>query len=178
MAGEVERRDRTAALRESFGTDTSFYAKFVEIWRHPRKIGDGPLAEAVPETPVSLNDIAWETGTSQGGVAIKMKYMVKQGLAERTSPRTEQAAWKPTEKALELFPDADARPDAGELVTPSGATVRPDTEEDARSWGEGSEYIEVGELNRRLAGRRHDSRDLPRDAPFKGYLPPGDAPKD
>lgn len=162
-----------AAFREALGTDVSFYARFVDIWRHPRNVGEGasPLAQGVERTPVTINDIAWETGVSQAKAAITMRYMAKQGLARRVGPRTEQHAYEPTEKALEMFPDSDVQvmPDATVTSIAPGVTVQSMTEAEARALtGEDPSLRRVG---------RRPPKGMPQaKEPFKGYLTEGDDP--
>lgn len=158
---------RGSRLGRAWGLDHSFIARFVDIWRHPRNVGRGPIEEGTPRTPVSMNDIAWELGIGQPKVAISMKYAEKEGWVTRTSARGDQGAWEPTEKALAQYPEDGPQVmpvEPGEQVAP-GITVTPAEPGEIEEWsGEGYTRIDPRPGNARI----------PRGKPFKGYLPEGD----
>jgi len=97
------------AFKEGLGTDTVLVARFVDLWRR----GD-PNTPDSAQTPIKLNDVAWELGADVGKVAITMKYAVRRGWVQRMGPRTDQAAWQPTREGLDAFPadGAHVMPDA------------------------------------------------------------------
>lgn len=163
------RRSTRSAMGKAFGLDFGVIAKFVDIWRHPRNVGSGPFEEGVPQTPIALNDIAWELGIGAPKVAITMKYAEADGWVRRTTPRTEQAAWEPTEKALAQFPDGQPQVMPEPVVTelPSGARVS------------GLSAAEMDDMDQergytRLTPQKGPQRRLDGKESFKGYLPPGD----
>lgn len=125
---------QSAGLRTALGSDQSVYAKFCDIWRNPRAVtaaGDSGPRRA-PETPVSLNDAAWELGMGVAKVAVTMKYGVKQGYFRVTTPRGDQAAWEPTPLGIETFLNSNVMP---ERVEAGGfASMTQDEARDDEGW--------------------------------------------
>lgn len=160
---------RNSRFGKVFADDPEFIARFVDIWRRPRHITpdtplrrdarkDGPFeGDAEPCTPISLNDIAWELGVGASKVAITMKYAEQAGWVRRTSPRTEQAAWEPTEKALEQFPDGKPQvmPDPVSVELPGGRVTAAPADD------------------LRFPREERQPRVVRPGKPFRGYLPEG-----
>lgn len=145
--------------------DPQLMARFVDIWRKPPAMGDSPMAVAPERTPIMINDIAWELGIGQSKAAITMKYWADEGWVRRANPRTEQAAYEPTEKLLERFPEGpQIVEDPPVRALPSGATVQGVTEQEARGWDEDPKV-------RKLEPRRRAPGIVNPREPFG--LPPG-----
>lgn len=160
-------------MGRAFTDDPELKARFVDIWRKPPNLanaaGNSPLMAAAERTPIAINDIAWELGIGQAKAAISMKHWEQAGLVRRTNPRTEQAAYEPTKKLLEMFPDGGVQvmPEPERHTLPSGATVSGAAGSEVRSWD--GRIIEPGAARRRPPGLVEPKKG------FAGYLEKGDA---
>jgi hypothetical protein len=131
---------KRSRMGEVLGTDHAVIARFVDIWRKPRKVVNGQAGPVVlddpagePCQPIFVNDIAWELGLGAGKVAITFKYAEEQGWVRRTNARTEQAAYEPTEKALEQYPESGPQVMPAQPQAMIGKTVvRGATQEELR----------------------------------------------
>lgn len=187
--------DKKGQIREALGSDPRIVAWLVKLaetkgWKCSGTctyaVPDGeqtdhgncpwcvsPLEETIPPRQVNMRELAVMVGVGESKVAIAMKYAERQGFAKRIKG-PEQAAWTPTEKAIEAFPSTgqhvveEPEPvDLGDGMTFKGIPGGPGTSKVFTPGADGWEPATA-------EGRTLESGEVE----VRGELPPGDDPEE